>query len=414
MRARRVVPALLAALCLASTALAQSALEQAKTFFNAGAAAYEAGQYGAALQAFDEAYRLAPRPGILFSMAQAHRRQFFVDKGPEHLRTAIQQYRDYLDKQKEGGKRAEAVAALAELEPLATRMAPDAAVTAPPAAQKQPTRLMVSSQTEGAKVSLDGGEQVALPLIREVKPGKHTIVVVADGYYDEKQEIQAVEGGLVPRDVALREKPARIAVAAPNGSDVSVDGRPMGSTPLAAPIETTAGRHFVAVTKNGNAAYAQELDLARGETKTVTAKLDTTGQRIASYVFFSGAGVSGVLGVLTMGLAFKQQTDAQKILEAQKKGNITLDERDRYQDAIASREDLKNTAGAFFGGALALGATGFLLYVFDQPTVTVPASRPREERAPATPQGAPEPKMEMSALPVWAPGVAGAAVRGTF
>ena len=46
-------------------------LVQMKAYFNAGAEAYELGDFAAAIQAFDQAYRAMPRPAILFSLAQA-------------------------------------------------------------------------------------------------------------------------------------------------------------------------------------------------------------------------------------------------------------------------------------------------------------------------------------------------------
>ena len=42
-----------------------------------------------AIKAFDEAYRLAPRPGVTFSLAQAHRRQYGLDRKPDDLRGAL-------------------------------------------------------------------------------------------------------------------------------------------------------------------------------------------------------------------------------------------------------------------------------------------------------------------------------------
>ena len=391
----------------------QGTLEQAKTYFNAGASAYQAGQFMAAIQAFDEAYRLSSRPGILFSIAQAHRRQYYVDKNPDHLRAAIKRYHEYIDNVQQGDHRADAAQALSELEPMAQRLGGDAAAPAAPAVKPQ-TRLMVSSQTKGARVSLDGAAAVELPLIQEVKPGKHTIKVTADGYFDEQQDIQAVEGGLVPRDVPMREKPAQLKIVAPNGADITVDGRPMGTTPLPAPIDLPSGRHFVAVTKTGNHAFSQELDLRRGEQKTVTAKLSTTGQRIASYGFYGGAVVAGATGLVFMAAAYKQQSDAEAIAEKRKTGNLELSQLEAYDDAKTQREAYKKTAGVLFGAGLALGATGLLLYVFDQPSVTVPsATRVEEKPRPSTPTPA-EGTMEVSAVPVWSPGFVGASVNATF
>ena len=70
-------------------------VEQAKEYFRAGAQAYAVGQYQVALQAFEQAYALAPRPAVLFSMAQAERRQYFVDQKTEHLEKAIRMFREY-------------------------------------------------------------------------------------------------------------------------------------------------------------------------------------------------------------------------------------------------------------------------------------------------------------------------------
>lgn len=83
---RRTTALVLATLVSASVLTAAPAsaddVEQAKTLFNAGAQAFNVGKFSAAIQAFDAAYALAPRPAILFSLAQAQRRQYFVDRSP--------------------------------------------------------------------------------------------------------------------------------------------------------------------------------------------------------------------------------------------------------------------------------------------------------------------------------------------
>ena len=53
-------------------------VERARTFFNAGAQAYSAARYSEAVRSFDQAYELAPRPQLLFSLAQAERKEFFA------------------------------------------------------------------------------------------------------------------------------------------------------------------------------------------------------------------------------------------------------------------------------------------------------------------------------------------------
>ena len=58
---------------------------EARQYFDAGAAAYAAGDYQAAIQAFDAAYALKPLPEIAFSLAQAERRQYFASHDAAHL-----------------------------------------------------------------------------------------------------------------------------------------------------------------------------------------------------------------------------------------------------------------------------------------------------------------------------------------
>ena len=173
----------------AQTASAQKAsqadLAKAKMLYDVGAQAFDGANYSAAIKAFQEAYRIAQRPGLVFSIAQAHRKQYYLTKEPENLREAVKFYREYASMVQQGGRRADVAEALAELEPLASRLDPAAASSSSSASLMGETRaapqLMVSTQTKGAKVSLDGSEAVDAPLIRDVKPGPHKIKVTAEG-----------------------------------------------------------------------------------------------------------------------------------------------------------------------------------------------------------------------------------------
>lgn len=57
----------------AGAELTEEAKAQAREKFNDGNAAYEQGHFSQALAAFEEAYQLAPLPGLLFNVAQCHR-----------------------------------------------------------------------------------------------------------------------------------------------------------------------------------------------------------------------------------------------------------------------------------------------------------------------------------------------------
>src|SRR5258706_11656922 len=80
------------AVARAQAAPAPAEAADARLYFNAGARAYAAGKYPAAIRAFEEAYRIEPRPGLVFSIAQAYRRQYFIDKAKQNLVEAIEHY----------------------------------------------------------------------------------------------------------------------------------------------------------------------------------------------------------------------------------------------------------------------------------------------------------------------------------
>src|SRR5262249_14167768 len=144
-----------------------------------GDKAYSAGNFPAAIRAFQEAYKRAPLPPLLFSMAQAYRRQYAIDRKQENLREAIGYYRKYIEQVPQGGRRADAAAALTELEVMLPQSAPGDAAAAPaqPGASENqsPTRVMISSTVKAVQISLDGGKPVATQLIEDVKPGKHKV-----------------------------------------------------------------------------------------------------------------------------------------------------------------------------------------------------------------------------------------------
>lgn len=384
-------------------------VEQAKMLFNAGAQAYEAGRFATAVMAFQQAYAIAPRPAILFSMAQAERKSYYVDKRPQDLRNAITHYHAYLDQVATGGRRGDAADALAELEPIASRMSPAEGTgqATPPAEQK--TRLMVTSQTSGAKAALDGGSPEDVPLIADVSPGKHHVRVWADGYFDEERDALAAQGSLAALDVPLREKPALLSVALTATASIAVDGRPVATTPLQQPLEVPSGTHIVTITKNGYKAFSREVTLAHGGSATIDAKLEQSGQRTAAWIVLGAAGAAAIAGGVFTGLAFAEQSDAQSVLDAKNRGPIMGSDLASYNSDVSTRDQWRTVAIASFGGAAGLLLVGGVLYFFDQPHVEagpLPSEAPR-----------PAPKkepMEMGVLPWVGPNGAGAALGGRF
>ena len=185
MSARSNVKRISALLVCSSLLAAQSALaqnvDQAKELFEAGAQYYSNGQYAAAIQAFEAGNKIVAKPAIEFSIAQAHRRQYFLDKNPDHLNAAIRMYQDYMAKG--GARSADAAQALEELQTIANRMSAEEKAQMAKAPQKEPPRIMVMSQTDGAQVTLDSKLTKAVPYGPDVTAGQASRACLRAGIF---------------------------------------------------------------------------------------------------------------------------------------------------------------------------------------------------------------------------------------
>lgn len=410
-------------LCAASIALwsaastAQDAEAQARTYFNIGAKAYQAGKYEDAIQAFQEAHKKSARPGLVFSIAQAYRMSYFAKNDPAQLKNAIHYYRQYLKQEPNGARAADSQQALASLVPILERLEGAGAaenMAAPAKPEVARPMVMINSPLSGVRVELDGKDVGELPFVGQAAPGKHRFRLSKPGYDDYTREfVVNPQVGVPPFDIVLVEKPAQLTIAAPEGAEISIDGRPQGEAPLPA-IAVRPGRHFVAVTMNGREPFTREVDLRRGERRRLDARIESTGQRTAAWILIgTGAGAviaGGVLGALSLA----KENDAKTIADdASDRGNLPQSKRLEYEELRDDRDQLRLAALITAGAGLAVTTTGVVLFAFDSPKVRVPS---RDERTPDEPQTIPStsPSMEVSAGPMLGPGFSGARLQGRF
>jgi PEGA domain-containing protein len=391
-------------------------VEVARKYFEAGKQAYEAGMFKGAVTAFEEAYQSAPRPQVAFSIAQAYRRQYLIDKDPANAKAAVEYLKRYVAEVPQGGRRADALQFLSELEPIAKRLdSPSPGSIG--RGKDEATQIMVSSRTKDANASVDGGPLSEVPLLRDVKPGKHKVHVEASGYFAEDVEELAVENRLAVVELSLREKPSRIMLDAPSGAEVAVNGRPVGTTPFAHAIEVPAGPSLLTVTHRGSYPFARELDLRRDQELRIEAPLETTTQRKIAWWFLGGGAAVAIAGGTAGALAYIAQKDARDkdsaITRKLEMGmNASSADLRAYNDAINRRDHLVTASWVAIIGAVALGSAGMLLYLVDNPRVEEP-SLIQKNAAPAAPEmTAPAASISPS---VWlASGVVGATCGGRF
>lgn len=373
-----VYPALV--LLFAEHSLAEDAsIAKAREYFQAGAQAYTLGEFGAAIQAFEQAYAIAPRPAVLFSMAQAERRLYFLSQEPTHLQRAVDMYRRYLAEETQAARKPDAVQALSELEPLLLRVASpsskvapvagDAARLPPPTPTPSPTRVMISSPAQGAILSLDRQTPATSPLVREVEPGEHVVRIDAPGYRPAERRVIAVSGELVTVDVPLAEKPALLEVQAPADAQLSVDGRVQGRCPFPKPLELSPGNHLITVSKSGFIGIAREQNLVRGQTTVFTAPLRRSGQRTAA-MYLLGASASALTTSLILGyIASNQSSAADSFLRLRGKRDLSAADLAEYSSARSDYDKIQSAAWLSAGVGVALGIAGLVLRNYDSGSV---------------------------------------------
>lgn len=391
---------------LALAAPAAADKEEARRAFRAGQQAYQNGQYGVAARAFERAYKLLPVPAIAFSTAQAHRKQYFVDKQPGRIKRALELYREYIAKVPKGGRREDAVSNIAELEPQLARMMATMKTPIVMPNLQPATELMVSARgVKGAKASIDGKTGDA-PLMLRVKPGKHKVKVWADGYFPVQEEHTAVEGKFITVEVNLRPKPARVRVHAPGGTTVTVDGRPVGSTPLTRPLALSAGKHFIALSKRGYKSWSREITVKRGDEVEISASMGRTRQRKISYYVLGAAVLMWTATGLTALSAQQLGKDAKSLDDKRTSEGLTVSELDEYLSLKDQHGERVTQSLALLGTAAAITVVGGLLYLFDNPRAEAPP--------PTTGPGTPPPSAGIVLSPLVSQDATGLALLGRF
>lgn len=402
---------LLAALLLNTTVVFADDDAQSRAYFETGAKAYEKGDYPNAIRAFEQAYALTKRPGLIFSIAQSYKRQYAGDSNPAHLRKALEYYRRFLAEDKGGKRRGDASQSIMEIEAVLGRLPADQ--QAPPTASAlppEPTQLSVTTQVDDAVLSIDGGAAHSLDPV-EVAPGKHKIVLKAPGYFPEEREVFAREKQMTAIDVQLRAMPAKVTVVGREGATVTVDGAPRGTLPLLGPLDVDAGTRTIAVSQGGFITFAHEYSLERGKSLKVKADLSRTRQRIASYFLFGTGIVFAGSGVLLALGAVGAEEQALSINAQRKNGSITSDQLATYKDqsALKSQLTISSTVGFNLGAGTA--ALAFLLYYFDEPKI--PAAKPKKDETGPKKDQSPGLRDIMFA-PITGPGFAGGSFSAKF
>lgn len=355
---------------------------EARRLFQSGARAYDAGRFDVAVQAFDQAYELAPRISLRFSAAQALRRLHTQDPNVEHLKKALSYYRAYLDEVKEGRRVKDAAEAVNEIELTLAKLEPppkpadddddDDGAPSPAPAPSSPSlaTLDVYNTPPGAVATIAGQTDVhRLPKWIDLLPGNYHVTVSAPGFVSKSFPARLSSGRVSVIDGSLLEQPARLVLAGLDGCDVVVDGRAVGRTPLSAPLELASGDHHLVVGKAGHKVLSRSVALTPGQELTVEVELGMTVQRGFAWAFISTAVGAGATGGTFTALAAMRRSDAADIAARRttEGRDLTVAEAEEHNDEIETSNNFAGLAVASFGASLLAAGLGLGLYFVDEP-----------------------------------------------
>ena len=168
------------------------------------------------------------------------------------------------------------------------------------------------AQAPDAKVSLANGDKAArakewakaqaeYQAANATTPSSDALDGLANARYQQKHDAEAYEayaswlktyGAANPgkkraAEARLKELEAKTGLlaldAAESGATITVDDKPSGTTPLAAPLRLAVGPHRIRITKEGFVPFDQAPNVAAGATATVQVKLEaqTTKGRLS-------------------------------------------------------------------------------------------------------------------------------------
>lgn len=318
--------------------------EESATLVRAAEAAFAAGDYGFAIQAWLRAFARNGHAASLLDVARAHHRRYERDGDPRDRADAMATYRRYLRAAPRAAPdRREVERRLTELEAIVTDR--DNEPTEP---RRVVTRLGVLSDTLGSEVSVDDGPFRPVPSLLVVSAGVHRVVVRAPDHETVERSVRVSRGSVVALDIRLEPEPAELVVTGAEDATVHIDGqRVQLPEEDDAPLRIGPGEHLVAVTQTGFHPYARQIDLRRGGRETIDVDLEPTGQRAAAIALLTVGGLGLTAGIVLGALA----------VDADRSGR-------------ASATDDFRTASGIVGisGVLVL-VTGGTLLILDEPTV---------------------------------------------
>ncbi|MBI4705591.1 MAG: PEGA domain-containing protein [Deltaproteobacteria bacterium] len=253
--------------------------------------------------------------------------------------------------------------------------------------------LRVTATAEGAKIYVDDppphkrAPWGRTPHGALINPGKHRIWVEASGHEPFAASLDTAHGKTAELEAKLRRVPWGMLEIEGDAEEVEIDVDGQEHAPYLqsgkpANVKLPAGKHQLVLDASGRKAFAGEIDVPRGQTRSVHATLNESyprGQAIASGVLAVAAGVGGYF-LYDFANRRAEKEDEEKTPEEDRNSHI-----------------FRNISYGVLAGAGVLAGVSIFFSIYDPvPDSFVQADEPRELDEPA-PKDKPKKKPEKSA-----------------
>lgn len=150
--------------------------------------------------------------------------------------------------------------------------------------------LSLKSNPQGARVTIDGGEEIITPATIEIASGKHSLKIFKSGYVPQHFVINVKPFSAVVKDFLLRRSGKVTIRSLPNHANLDVDGEFVGLTPISTIL--SVGIHTLTLSATGYSKVSTSLTILKDSTSvSVWVKLRKLAT-ISVYSSPSGAVIS--------------------------------------------------------------------------------------------------------------------------
>jgi TonB family protein len=146
-----------------------------------------------------------------------------------------------------------------------------------------PPGIEVATHPTDAAVFVNGVRMGNSPLfLTPVPPGLHHVKVTREGFVPAELSFEVTgEGPPIPLRFTLQPATGTLQIESePKAASVKLDGRGVGATPLVA-LPVVPGGHELRIESPGFRPWSRKVNVALGETLSVTAQLERAGRPMA-------------------------------------------------------------------------------------------------------------------------------------